>query len=69
MEVVQSSTEAMLVINCNDEAKTYLRVPAEYQEVEYIQSTGTQWIDTGYTPTVDVEIETDLNRQSQSETW
>jgi len=26
------------------------RLPAEYQEVEYIESTGTQYIDTGYVP-------------------
>lgn len=26
------------------------RLPAEYQEVEYIKSTGTQWIDTGVIP-------------------
>ena len=26
------------------------RLPAEYQEVEYLQSSGTQYIDTGYTP-------------------
>ncbi|MBQ0098998.1 MAG: hypothetical protein KBS91_00425 [Firmicutes bacterium] len=31
--------------------KSYLpttRLPAEYQEVKYLESTGTQWIDTGY---------------------
>ena len=27
-------------------------IPTEYQEVEYIESTGTQWIDTGYIPTL-----------------
>lgn len=27
-----------------------LKLPAEYQEVEYIQSTGTQYIDTGFCP-------------------
>ena len=26
------------------------RLPSEYQEVEYIESTGTQYIDTGLTP-------------------
>lgn len=26
---------------------SYQRLPQEYQEVEYIESTGTQWIDTG----------------------
>jgi len=66
---VQSDSESMLIISQNDEAMSYLRVPAEYQEVEYIQSTGTQWIDTGYSPTVNTVIETDLNWQSQTETW
>ena len=28
------------------------RLPAEYQEVEYIESTGEQCIDTGYLPVV-----------------
>lgn len=32
-------------------------LPNEYQEVEYIQSTGTQYIDTGYTPVNGDEIE------------
>lgn len=32
-------------------------LPAEYQEVEYIESTGTQYIDTGYAPTGDVKIQ------------
>lgn len=31
--------------------KTNLSLPKEYQEVEYIKSTGTQWIDTGIIPT------------------
>lgn len=28
-------------------------LPSEYQQVEYIESTGTQWIDTGYVQTID----------------
>lgn len=69
MEIVQSDTESMLIISYNEEASSYMRVPSAYQEVEYIQSTGTQWIDTGYSPTVNTVIETDLNWQSQTETW
>lgn len=30
--------------------KTGARLPSEYQEVEYIESTGTQYIDTGFKP-------------------
>ena len=36
------------------------RLPSEYQEVEYIQSSGTQWIDTGYVPSYYTEFEADL---------
>lgn len=32
------------------------RLPAEYQEVEYIQSSGTQYIDTGFKPSVNTKI-------------
>lgn len=39
----------MLFIESNDEALSYFaRLPREYQEVEYIQSTWTQYIDTWY---------------------
>ena len=43
------------------------RLPSEYQEVEYIQSTSTQYINTGYTPGINAEFETQymtLERQS-----
>ena len=38
-----------------------VRIPEEYQEVEYIESTGTQYILTNYTPTIteDMKIEMD----------
>ncbi|MBR5291712.1 MAG: hypothetical protein IKU32_02220 [Clostridia bacterium] len=32
------------------------RLPAEYQEVEYIQSSGTQYIDTGVKPTANTKV-------------
>lgn len=34
-----------------------VRIPAEYQEVEYLESTGTQWIDTGYVPVEDTWVD------------
>lgn len=38
----------MLIINCNNEALSYLSpVPSAYREVEYIQSNGNQYINTG----------------------
>jgi hypothetical protein len=36
---------------------TPARLPSEYQELDYIASTGTQWIDTGYTPVQNDELE------------
>ncbi len=33
------------------------RLPAEYQEVEYLQSTGTQYIDSGFVPTEQTKVE------------
>ena len=33
------------------------RLPAEYQEVEYVESTGAQYINTNVTPTTDIRIE------------
>ena len=35
------------------------RLPKEYQEVEYIESTGTQYIDTGVKPNQDTSVELD----------
>lgn len=32
------------------------RLPSEYQEVEYIESSGTQYIDTTYTPNLNIKI-------------
>ena len=34
--------------------------PPGYRRVEYIQSTGTQWIDTGFTPDQDTKAELDF---------
>lgn len=40
------------------------RLPEGYTEVQYIQSTGTQWIDTGFTPDQDTRIIYDCERLS-----
>jgi hypothetical protein len=46
------------------------RLPSTYQEVEWIGSSATQYINTGYTPTINTEIETDLSWwSSQAEWW
>ena len=35
-------------------------LPDEYQQIEYIESTGTQYIDTGYSPNANTVLETEL---------
>lgn len=45
------------------------RLPSIYQEVEYIQSSWTQYINTWYTPTVNTEIETELSWWSSQTAW
>ena len=39
-------------------------LPAQYQQVEYIQSSGTQWIDTGFTPNQDTRVICDFQLTS-----
>lgn len=46
MEIVQNNSEAMTIINNNSDASSQLPWTVFYQKVEYIQSSGTQWIDT-----------------------
>ena len=46
------------------------RLPNEYQEVEYIESTGTQYIDTGVAPTNKTNIKLDIEFISgKSDKW
>lgn len=40
------------------------RLPKEFQQVEYIQSTGTQYIDTGYKVKANTDIEITFNNAS-----
>ena len=42
------------------------RLPEGYQEVEYIQSSGTQYIDTGFKPNQDTRIVMDVYVQTQA---
>ena len=46
-----------------------MSLPDTYQEVEYIESTGTQYINTGYTPSVNTEIETEISWGSTQNDW
>ena len=49
---------------------TPVRLPNEYQEVEYIESTGTQYIDTGVAPTNKTNIKLDIEFISgESNKW
>ena len=47
-------------------AMNKLRLPAAYQEVAYIQSTGTQYIDTGVQPTVSTKINFGINMAEET---
>ncbi len=42
--------------------------PAEYIELEYIESTGTQWINTGYVPNDLTDIELKVNTKGSTST-
>ena len=41
-------------------------LPSGYQRVEYIESTGTQYIDTGYVPKINTKLELDLSFNGDS---
>lgn len=45
------------------------RLPAEYQEVEWIRSSGGQYFDTEFYPTWNSEIEIDFIRESWGDVW
>lgn len=42
------------------------KLPSEYQQVEYIESTGTQYIDTGFIPTFNTKISADFKSNKVS---
>lgn len=43
---------------------TIAKLPAEYQEVEYIESSGTQYLDTNFAPTNNTRVETKFYNNS-----
>ena len=43
-------------------------IPAEYQPVEYISSSGAQWLNTGFTPACTDRIEMKLNFNNKTDT-
>ena len=45
------------------------QLPTEYQEVEYIQSSGTQYIDTGVVATSGFEIDIKINIDTVTGSW
>ena len=73
MEIVQANTQAMLIINNNEEADSYMFNPA-YKKVQYIQSSSswssewTNWqrIATWITPTNTTKIELKLSNFTQN---
>lgn len=58
----------MLFIESNDECMEYFgNVPKEYQEVEYIWTTWTQYIDTWIFPWTNIQVETKITVQSTAQ--
>lgn len=49
------------------EKEVYPGLPSEYQKVEYIESSGTQWIDTWITPTQDIKSQ--IKFRNLAATW
>ena len=45
------------------------RLPKEYTEVEYIQSSGTQYIDTGYVPTANTKMDFSFKLLENTTQW
>lgn len=43
------------------------RLPAGYEEIPYIESTGTQYIDTGIAPTINTRFEVDFQPTTQGQ--
>lgn len=56
--------------NCNDQLDKILERSEQptYTELEYIQSTGTQYIDTGFTPTNNTKLELKISDVSSANT-
>ena len=68
VEIVQSDTESMLIISYNDEAMSYLaNIPSEYQEVEYIQSSWSQYIRSWFTPNNQSKAEFKVSNWTQGQ--
>lgn len=47
--------------------KEIYNLPKEYQQVEYIESTGTQYIDTGYIPNINTIVKCEYERTTNSQ--
>ena len=64
MAIVQSDSEAMAIINCNEEALSYMLVPSTHQRVEWIHSDWNQRIDLWFAPTSAMWFYCDINASS-----
>lgn len=51
-KIIFNNQDVKKLIYNNDVVWEKKRLPVEYQEVEYIESTGTQYIDTGFVPEI-----------------
>ena len=65
-DVTVSGVDSLTLPNAKADGLNYCKLygkceqrnlPEEYTEVEYLQSSGTQWIDTGYKPSANIKFE------------
>lgn len=56
-EVIKTQTVSIDVAGIYSIFVSFSKLPTGFQEVEYLQSTGEQWIDSGIAPSLDVGID------------
>ena len=67
METLENNTNAMLIIESNEEAISYFWIPSEYQEVERIGITWSQYINTWLYAWNNIQVETDIEVNSTAQ--
>ena len=65
-KIIFNNQDVKKLIYNNDVVWEKKRLPVEYQEVEYIESTGTQYINTNYTPVQGDNIKIEKVKQADN---
>jgi hypothetical protein len=72
-DIILSGNTALTLVNAKEDGLNYLKLfggteqrnlPSGFTQVEYIESTGTQWIDTGYKPNNNTSIDIKFSTSS-----